>query len=68
MIQMVNEAPFLSTSELEAVTSLCFRALDGSNYEVRCTVAKLLGSLMALAQNPKASSSEFTTEMRREGF
>ncbi|XP_076463435.1 HEAT repeat-containing protein 5B-like isoform X2 [Babylonia areolata] len=54
MNELVNEAPFMSTSELETVVSLCFRALDGSNYDVRCAVAKMLGNLLATAQNPKA--------------
>lgn len=53
MHELVNEAPFMSTTELEAVASLCFRALDGSNYDARCTIAKLLGNLMATAQAPK---------------
>lgn len=51
MYELVNEAPFLSiTSELDNVASLCFRALDGSNYDVRCEVAKLLGHLLAQSQ------------------
>ncbi len=53
MYQLVNEAPFMYTSELETVASLCFRALDGSNYDTRCAVAKLLGNLMATAQAPR---------------
>lgn len=56
MIQLVNEAHFMYTSELETVASLCFRALDGSNYDVRCVVAVLLGNLMAVAQSQKATS------------
>ncbi|XP_064600027.1 HEAT repeat-containing protein 5B-like isoform X2 [Liolophura sinensis] len=55
LLQLVNEAQFMYTSELETVTSLCFRALDGSNYDVRCAVAKLLGSLLVAAQSPKAA-------------
>ncbi|XP_050406917.2 HEAT repeat-containing protein 5B isoform X1 [Patella vulgata] len=58
MYQLVIEAPFMSTSELDNVSSLCFRALDGSNYDVRCAVAKLLGNLMAVAQAPKAKSNK----------
>ncbi|XP_067680006.1 HEAT repeat-containing protein 5B-like isoform X1 [Haliotis asinina] len=53
MYQLVNEAPFMYTNELETVASLCFRALDGSNYDTRCAVAKLLGNLMATAQAPR---------------
>lgn len=49
---MVNEAPYLYTTELDNLTSLCFRAMDGSNYDVRCDVAKLLGRLLAATQKP----------------
>jgi len=47
---MLNHAPFLYTTELESLATLCFRAFDGSNYEVRCAVAKLLGTLIAATQ------------------
>ncbi|CAG0883432.1 unnamed protein product [Darwinula stevensoni] len=50
LISMVPDAPFLYTSELENLSTLCFRAMDGSNYEVRCTVAQLLGTLLAMTQ------------------
>ena len=53
MNQLVYEAPFMSTSELETVASLCYRALDGSNYDARYAVAIMLGNLMATALNPK---------------
>jgi len=49
---MVNEASYLYTTELDNLASLCFRALDGSNYDVRCDVAKLLGRLLAATQKP----------------
>ncbi|KAJ8926889.1 hypothetical protein NQ314_020740, partial [Rhamnusium bicolor] len=42
LLEMLNHAPFLYTTELESLATLCFRAFDGSNYEVRCAVAKLL--------------------------
>jgi HEAT repeat-containing protein 5 len=50
LLEMLKHAPFLCTTELESVSSLCFRAFEGSNYEVRCAVAKLLGSLIAATQ------------------
>ena len=53
MMQLVKEAQFLYTTELETVTSLCFRALDGSNYDARCTIGKLLGELLFTAQSMK---------------
>lgn len=57
LLEMLQHAPFLYTTELESLASLCFRAFDGmsqngSTYEVRCAVAKLLGNLIALTQLP----------------
>lgn len=51
LLEMAKHAPFLYTTELESVASLCFRAFDSCNYEVRCAVAKLLGTLIASTQN-----------------
>lgn len=51
LLEMINHAPFLYTTELENMAALCFRAFDGSNYEVRCAVAKVLGTLIAFTQN-----------------
>lgn len=53
LLEMLNHAPFLYTTELESLATLCFRAFDGSNYEVRCSVAKLLGALVAMTQQPQ---------------
>ncbi|XP_011297784.1 HEAT repeat-containing protein 5B isoform X2 [Fopius arisanus] len=52
LLEMLNHAPFLYTSEIESMATLCFRAFEGSNYEVRCAVAKLLGTLVAMTQLP----------------
>lgn len=52
LLEMLNHAHFLYTTELESLATLCFRAFDGSNYEVRCSVAKLLGALIAMTQQP----------------
>lgn len=59
LLEMLNHAPFLYTTEIESVATLCFRAFEGSNYEVRCSVAKLLGTLVAMTQisSPKIKNS-----------
>uniref|UniRef100_A0A1B6GMZ3 HEAT repeat-containing protein 5A n=1 Tax=Cuerna arida TaxID=1464854 RepID=A0A1B6GMZ3_9HEMI len=58
ILEMLNHATFLHTTELESLATLCFRAFDGSNYEVRCSVSKLLGGLIAITQQqPKANQS-----------
>lgn len=56
LLEMMNHAPFLYTTELENMAALCFRSFDGSNYEVRCAVAKLLGSLIAFTQQQQTQS------------
>ena len=47
---MSHYATFLYTSELDNVTQICFRALDGSSHEARRHIAKLLGTLVAFTQ------------------
>lgn len=51
---------FLWTSELENVATLCFRAFDGSDYNVRVSVANLLGTLLAAAVEPRQPTGTIT--------
>lgn len=53
LLELQREAVFLWSSELESVATLCFRAFEGSNYDVRVAVSKLLGTLLAAALEPK---------------
>ncbi|XP_050428188.1 HEAT repeat-containing protein 5B isoform X2 [Adelges cooleyi] len=48
--ELVKYPSFLYTIDLENLATLCFRAFENANYEVRCSVAKLLGSLIASTQ------------------
>lgn len=41
------------SSELENVATLCYRAFEGSNYDVRVSISKLLGTLLASALEPR---------------
>lgn len=66
LLEMMNHAPFLYTTELENVASLCFRAFDGSNYEVRCAVAKLLGSLIAFTQQQQQTLPKGVVQMKAQ--
>lgn len=56
LLELHREASFLSTTELENVATLCFRAFEGSNYDVRVSVARLLGTLLAAAVEPRQPS------------
>ena len=49
---MTQHATFLYTNEFDSFSNSCLRALDGSNYNVRCSVAKLLGSILSHTQKP----------------
>jgi len=46
------------TSELEGNVTLGFRALDGSNYEVRCSIAKYLAALLAATQETTSNINQ----------
>lgn len=60
--ELQREAAFLWTSELENVATLCFRAFEGSNYNVRASVAQLLGTLLAAAVEPRQSAGKTEAE------
>jgi len=50
--EMMTSAPFLYTTELESLTGLCFRALDGADYDGRIAIAGLLGWTISYTQQP----------------
>ncbi|KAK9541771.1 hypothetical protein VZT92_001791 [Zoarces viviparus] len=78
LLELQNEAVFMWTTELENVATLCYKALEGSNYGVRVAVAKLLGTVMATAllpkqaavmrQNVKRATLEEVLELMATGF
>ena len=51
LIALIHQNNFMYTSELEGNIALGFRAFEGANYEVRCSVAKYLAILIAAARN-----------------
>eukprot|EP00118_Oscarella_pearsei_P004846 m.21368 g.21368 ORF g.21368 m.21368 type:complete len:1962 (+) comp28164_c0_seq1:139-6024(+) len=52
-LQLSHDAVFVYTSDLDTITGSCLKSLDGSNYDVRCSVALLLGNLLAKSQRPE---------------
>ncbi|XP_076018409.1 HEAT repeat-containing protein 5B isoform X2 [Genypterus blacodes] len=78
LLELQNEAVFMWTTELENMATLCYKALEGSNYGVRVAVAKLLGTVMATAllpkqaavmrQNVKRATLEEVLELMATGF
>ncbi|XP_061675277.1 HEAT repeat-containing protein 5A isoform X3 [Syngnathoides biaculeatus] len=57
LLELQREAAFLWTSELENASTLCFRAFEGSDRDARTSVAKLLGSLLAAALEPRTNGA-----------
>uniref|UniRef100_A0A8C9RT05 HEAT repeat-containing protein 5A n=1 Tax=Scleropages formosus TaxID=113540 RepID=A0A8C9RT05_SCLFO len=57
LLELQREAVFLWTSELENVATLCFRAFEGSNYNVRVMVSKFLGTVLAAAIVPRQATA-----------
>lgn len=49
---MKHSSGILQLNEFESIAALSFRALEGSNHEVRCAVALLLGHAAASALTP----------------
>ena len=56
----------MCTNELETMVSICLKALDSSNYDVRVQVSQLLGVLMAGSQNVNSTSNTKTKKISIE--
>ncbi|TRY62952.1 hypothetical protein TCAL_15248 [Tigriopus californicus] len=50
LLVMSPYATFVTTTELENVATMCFRAFEGASYETRKAVAKCLGTILANTQ------------------
>ncbi|WKY11159.1 hypothetical protein Q1695_003033 [Nippostrongylus brasiliensis] len=60
--------PPLYSNELEAVVTLCTKALDGSNYETRLAVARLLAVLLSTALQPPSPTGKYFNKERIHKF
>uniref|UniRef100_A0A8C9TEW1 HEAT repeat-containing protein 5A n=1 Tax=Scleropages formosus TaxID=113540 RepID=A0A8C9TEW1_SCLFO len=68
LLELQREAVFLWTSELENVATLCFRAFEGSNYNVRVMVSKFLGTVLAAAIVPRQATGGMAEHVKRTSF
>uniref|UniRef100_A0A915KZA4 HEAT repeat-containing protein 5B n=1 Tax=Romanomermis culicivorax TaxID=13658 RepID=A0A915KZA4_ROMCU len=53
LTELTKQGQFSFNQELDNLVSSCLKALDGSNYEVRRTIATLLGTILAYGHYPK---------------
>ncbi|XP_052041834.1 HEAT repeat-containing protein 5A isoform X3 [Apodemus sylvaticus] len=60
LLELQNEAIFMWSTDLDSVATLCFKSFEGSNYDVRISVSKLLGTVLAkalIAKHPGPAAS-----------
>ncbi|KAF4017977.1 hypothetical protein G4228_009461 [Cervus hanglu yarkandensis] len=64
LLELQNEAVFMWSTDLDSVATLCFKSFEGSNYDVRISVSKLLGTVLAkaiISKHPGAAASRQST-------
>ncbi|XP_075700504.1 HEAT repeat-containing protein 5A isoform X3 [Rhinoderma darwinii] len=66
LLALQNEASFMSGSDLESLVSLCFKAFEGSSYDVRLGVSRLLGKVIARAVHGTSPSRQSTRRLSLE--
>ncbi|XP_053450878.1 HEAT repeat-containing protein 5A isoform X3 [Nycticebus coucang] len=60
LLELQNEAIFMWSTDLDSVATLCFKAFEGSSYDVRISVSKLLGTILAktlISKHPGTAAS-----------
>ncbi|KAF6130357.1 HEAT repeat containing 5A [Phyllostomus discolor] len=65
LLELQSEASFMWSTDLDSVATLCFKSFEGSNYDVRISVSKLLGTVLANAIISKHPGKASRQSMRR---
>ncbi|NXX85392.1 HTR5A protein, partial [Urocolius indicus] len=65
LLELQNEAVFMWSTDLDSVVTLCFKSFEGSNYDVRLAVSKLLGTVLARALTSKQTTAPTRHNLRR---
>nr|XP_005479913.1 HEAT repeat-containing protein 5A isoform X1 [Zonotrichia albicollis] len=65
LLELQNEAIFMWSTDLDSVVTLCFKSFEGSNYDVRLAVSKLLGTILARALTSKQITASTKHNFRR---
>ncbi|KAJ7406069.1 hypothetical protein WISP_136143 [Willisornis vidua] len=65
LLELQDEAVFMWTTDLDSVVTLCFKSFEGSNYDVRLAVSKLLGTVLARALTSKPTTASTKHNFRR---
>ncbi|XP_043372934.1 HEAT repeat-containing protein 5A isoform X5 [Dermochelys coriacea] len=65
LLELQKEAVFMWSTDLDSVATLCFKSFDGSNYNVRIAVSKLLGAVLARAVTCKQATASARQNVRK---
>ncbi|XP_063803533.1 HEAT repeat-containing protein 5A isoform X1 [Pseudophryne corroboree] len=66
LLALQNEASFMWGSDLESLVSLCFKAFEGSSYDVRLGVSRLLGKVLARAVQGTSPSRQNVRKLSQQ--
>ncbi|XP_044520994.1 HEAT repeat-containing protein 5A [Gracilinanus agilis] len=65
LLELQKEATFMWSTDIDSVATLCFKSFEGSNYDVRMAVSKLLGTVLARAVISKQGTAASRQNIRR---
>uniref|UniRef100_A0A8C3ITL1 HEAT repeat-containing protein 5A n=1 Tax=Chrysemys picta bellii TaxID=8478 RepID=A0A8C3ITL1_CHRPI len=65
LLELQKEAVFMWSTDLDSVASLCFKSFDGSSYDVRIAVSKLLGTVLSRAVTCKQATASARQNVRK---
>ncbi|XP_072478626.1 HEAT repeat-containing protein 5A isoform X3 [Notamacropus eugenii] len=65
LLELQNEAAFMWSADIDSVATLCFKSFEGSNYDVRIAVSKLLGTVLARAVTSKQGAAASRQNIRK---
>ncbi|XP_067318972.1 HEAT repeat-containing protein 5A [Anolis sagrei] len=68
LLELQIEATFMWSTDLDSVVTLCFKSLEGSSYDVRMAVSKLLGCVLVSAVTSKQGTASARQNVRKISF
>ncbi|XP_039207826.1 HEAT repeat-containing protein 5A isoform X2 [Crotalus tigris] len=68
LLELQSEATFMWSTDIDSVVTLCFKSFEGSNYDVRMAVSKLLGYVLISAITSKQATASARQHVRKISF
>ncbi|KAM3852279.1 HEAT repeat-containing protein 5A [Vipera latastei] len=68
LLELQIEATFMWSTDIDSVVTLCFKSFEGSNYDVRMAVSKLLGYVLISAVTSKQATASARQHIRKISF